>query len=276
MVIGVSPFLADGRVLDAELASDPARPAVATILSRLHAKGTLERERQARGYAYRPIDDPHGLTALLMYGELDRDSDRATILRRLLDVRSPEPPWKGTRRVSRTARARRPAMPPRVVRGCGRGSRRPGVPPGPDGPSRPGPTRVRRGNGRPPRREPRRVAVRAIGRTSRSCRRCAVRAGGPAASPRERESPGDRRRAVAVAGHGPRRPSARTAGAAPGRCSAPRTACAVRARAAGRRGVRGPGVPPPRDGDRRHAPWGSPYGSGPRPVSGSRRPAHAL
>ncbi|MFF7275180.1 BlaI/MecI/CopY family transcriptional regulator [Streptomyces griseorubiginosus] len=76
--------------VQAELASDLARTTVTTILSRLHEKGTLERERRGRGFAYRPVADPHGLTALRMHGELDRDSDRATVLARFVDRLSPD------------------------------------------------------------------------------------------------------------------------------------------------------------------------------------------
>ncbi|WP_055548627.1 BlaI/MecI/CopY family transcriptional regulator [Streptomyces sp. NBRC 110028] len=76
--------------VQAELASGLARTTVTTILSRLHEKGTLERERQGRGYAYRPIQDPHGLTALRMHGELDRDSDRESALARFVAQLGPE------------------------------------------------------------------------------------------------------------------------------------------------------------------------------------------
>ncbi|MEW2290459.1 BlaI/MecI/CopY family transcriptional regulator [Streptomyces sp. NPDC047841] len=70
--------------VQARLAGGLARTTVTTILSRLHEKGTLRRERQGRGYAYRPVEDPHGLTALRMHSELDRDSDRETVLARFV------------------------------------------------------------------------------------------------------------------------------------------------------------------------------------------------
>ncbi|MEU8825322.1 BlaI/MecI/CopY family transcriptional regulator [Streptomyces sp. NPDC048636] len=76
--------------VQAELGSGLARTTVTTILSRLHEKGTLERERQGRGYAYRPTQDPQGLTALRMRGELDRDSDRETVLARFVAQLSPD------------------------------------------------------------------------------------------------------------------------------------------------------------------------------------------
>ncbi|MGV9250984.1 BlaI/MecI/CopY family transcriptional regulator [Streptomyces sp. NPDC003697] len=76
--------------VQAELAWSLARTTVTTILSRLHDKGTLVRERQGRGYAYRPVQDPHGLTARRMHGELDRGSDRETVLARFVAQLSPD------------------------------------------------------------------------------------------------------------------------------------------------------------------------------------------
>ncbi|MDT0463754.1 BlaI/MecI/CopY family transcriptional regulator [Streptomyces gibsoniae] len=61
-----------------------ARTTVTTILSRLHEKGVVDRRRQGRGYAYFPVQDAHGLTARRMHTELDRDSDRQTVLARFV------------------------------------------------------------------------------------------------------------------------------------------------------------------------------------------------
>ena len=61
-----------------------ARTTVTTILSRLHEKGIVDRRRQGRGYAYFPVQDAHGLTARRMHTELDRDSDRHTVLARFV------------------------------------------------------------------------------------------------------------------------------------------------------------------------------------------------
>ncbi len=55
-----------------------------TILSRLHDKGVVGRRRQGRGYAYFPVQDAHGLTARRMHTELDRDTDRHTVLARFV------------------------------------------------------------------------------------------------------------------------------------------------------------------------------------------------
>ncbi|MEU5719326.1 BlaI/MecI/CopY family transcriptional regulator [Streptomyces sp. NPDC020403] len=73
--------LTPGRVQEA-LASGLARTTVTTILSRLHEKGTTGRVRQGRGYAYFPVQDAPGLTARRMHTELDRDTDRETVLAR--------------------------------------------------------------------------------------------------------------------------------------------------------------------------------------------------
>ena len=72
------------------LGADLARTTVTTILTRLHDKGVVERRRQGRGYAYYPVQDAHGLTARRMHFELDRDSDRETVLARFVAQLSPD------------------------------------------------------------------------------------------------------------------------------------------------------------------------------------------
>ncbi|MFF5438964.1 BlaI/MecI/CopY family transcriptional regulator [Streptomyces achromogenes] len=70
-----------------------ARTTVTTILARLHDKGVVDRRRQGRGYAYFPVQDAqdaHGLTARRMHSELDRDSDRETVLARFVAQLSPD------------------------------------------------------------------------------------------------------------------------------------------------------------------------------------------
>ncbi|MET7984515.1 MULTISPECIES: BlaI/MecI/CopY family transcriptional regulator [unclassified Streptomyces] len=81
--------LTPGRVQN-ELDSGLARTTVTTILSRLHEKGIVRRERLGRGYAYVPVQDPHGLTARRMHTELDRDDDRETALARFVAQLSPD------------------------------------------------------------------------------------------------------------------------------------------------------------------------------------------
>ncbi|MGW0996041.1 BlaI/MecI/CopY family transcriptional regulator [Streptomyces sp. NPDC002520] len=72
------------------LAADLARTTVTTILTRLHDKGVVARHRQGRGYAYLPVQDAHGLTARRMHTELDRDTDRETVLARFVAQLSPD------------------------------------------------------------------------------------------------------------------------------------------------------------------------------------------
>jgi predicted transcriptional regulator len=75
--------LTPGQV-QGELASRLARTTVTTILSRLYEKGIVDRVRQGRGYAYFPMQDAPGLTARRMHTELDRDTDRETVLARFV------------------------------------------------------------------------------------------------------------------------------------------------------------------------------------------------
>ncbi|AYN42769.1 BlaI/MecI/CopY family transcriptional regulator [Streptomyces dangxiongensis] len=81
--------LTPGRVQQ-ELAAELARTTVTTILSRLHEKGAVDRRQQGRGYAYYPVHDAAGLTARRMHGELDRDTDRETVLARFVAQLSPD------------------------------------------------------------------------------------------------------------------------------------------------------------------------------------------
>ncbi|MDO0930013.1 BlaI/MecI/CopY family transcriptional regulator [Streptomyces sp. TG1A-8] len=70
--------------MQTDLAVDLARTTVTTILTRLHDKGVVGRERQGRGYAYYPVEDAPGLTARRMHSELERDTDRETVLARFV------------------------------------------------------------------------------------------------------------------------------------------------------------------------------------------------
>ncbi|MDH6134448.1 putative transcriptional regulator [Kitasatospora sp. MAA4] len=67
------------------LGGDLARTTIATILARLHDKGTVARTRVGRAYAYTPtVRDPAGLAARRMRTELDREEDRSTVLARFV------------------------------------------------------------------------------------------------------------------------------------------------------------------------------------------------
>ena len=60
---------------------------VVTIVSRLHAKGLLARERAGRGFVYTPVD-PASLAAGLMSRALDAEVDHGAVLTRFVSVLS--------------------------------------------------------------------------------------------------------------------------------------------------------------------------------------------
>ena len=57
---------------------------VVTILSRLHAKGVLDRARMGRAYLYAPVADEPGLAARRMATVLAAEPDRAAVLARFV------------------------------------------------------------------------------------------------------------------------------------------------------------------------------------------------
>jgi len=63
---------------------DLAYTTVVTILSRLHAKGVLDRRKSGRAYLYAPVADPPGLAARRMARVLDDESDREAVLARFV------------------------------------------------------------------------------------------------------------------------------------------------------------------------------------------------
>jgi predicted transcriptional regulator len=63
---------------------------VQTILTRLHAKGAVQRELHGRAYAYTPVLDEPGIAASRMRAMLDRGGDHAAVLTRFLDTLTPE------------------------------------------------------------------------------------------------------------------------------------------------------------------------------------------
>ncbi len=69
----------------------PARTTVATILARLHGKGTVLRDRAGRAYRYTAaVEDQAALTARRMHGELDRGDDRCGVLARFVSHLTPD------------------------------------------------------------------------------------------------------------------------------------------------------------------------------------------
>lgn len=63
---------------------------VVTILSRLHAKGVLDRARAGRAYRYAPVADEPGLAARRMASVLAGEPDRQAVLARFVSSLSDE------------------------------------------------------------------------------------------------------------------------------------------------------------------------------------------
>jgi predicted transcriptional regulator len=72
------------------LSGELAYTTVVTILSRLHAKGVLDRERIGRAYRYTPVADEPGLAARRMARVLAAEPDRAVVLARFVSGLSQE------------------------------------------------------------------------------------------------------------------------------------------------------------------------------------------
>jgi len=75
--------LSPGEVRD-RLGGELAYTTVVTILSRLHAKGVLERRKAGRAFRYAPVADEPGLAARRMARVLDAEPDRETVLARFV------------------------------------------------------------------------------------------------------------------------------------------------------------------------------------------------
>ncbi len=72
------------------LGGDLAYTTVVTILSRLHAKGVLDRERTGRAFRYAPVADEPGLAARRMASVLAGEADREAVLARFVSGLSDE------------------------------------------------------------------------------------------------------------------------------------------------------------------------------------------
>ncbi|MFJ8431192.1 BlaI/MecI/CopY family transcriptional regulator [Kitasatospora sp. NPDC094019] len=66
------------------LHQDLARTTVATILARLHEKGTVVRTQPGRSFAYAPVSDAAGLAAGRMRRELEKEPQRDLVLKRFV------------------------------------------------------------------------------------------------------------------------------------------------------------------------------------------------
>lgn len=64
----------------AAAADEPAYTTVVTVLTRLHEKKALARERDGRAYRYTPVADETGLAARRLSAMLDAAKDRRAVL----------------------------------------------------------------------------------------------------------------------------------------------------------------------------------------------------
>jgi predicted transcriptional regulator len=80
---GAGEPLSPGTVRE-RLGGGLAYTTVVTILSRLHAKGVLERARAGRAYLYAPVADEPGLAARRMATVLAAEPDREAVLARFV------------------------------------------------------------------------------------------------------------------------------------------------------------------------------------------------
>lgn len=72
------------------LGGELAYTTVVTILSRLHDKRVLRRERSGRAFAYQPVADEPGLAARRMRQVLDGEAERDAVLARFVSELSDE------------------------------------------------------------------------------------------------------------------------------------------------------------------------------------------
>ena len=84
---GAGSPLSPGEVRE-RIGGTLAYTTVVTILSRLHAKGVLERHKAGRAYLYSPVADEPGLAARRMARVLDGEADREAVLARFVSALS--------------------------------------------------------------------------------------------------------------------------------------------------------------------------------------------
>ena len=84
---GAGSPLSPGEVRE-RIGGSLAYTTVVTILSRLHAKGVLERTKAGRAYLYSPVADEPGLAARRMTRVLDGEADREAVLARFVSALS--------------------------------------------------------------------------------------------------------------------------------------------------------------------------------------------
>lgn len=88
-VLGQAPGPATAGWVQERLGGNLAYTTVMTILTRLHAKGAVARERAGRSFEWTPVADESGLAALRMRKVLDGEADREAVLASFVTALSP-------------------------------------------------------------------------------------------------------------------------------------------------------------------------------------------
>ncbi|MER5884011.1 BlaI/MecI/CopY family transcriptional regulator [Streptomyces sp. NPDC001941] len=78
--LGGAPGPVNVAWVQERLGTGLAYTTVITILTRLHAKGLVTRERSGRSFVWTPVTDEAGLAALRMRRVLDAETDRGAVL----------------------------------------------------------------------------------------------------------------------------------------------------------------------------------------------------
>jgi predicted transcriptional regulator len=84
-----APGAATAGWVQERLGGTLAYTTVMTILTRLHAKGAVARQRAGRSFEWTAVADEAGLAALRMRRVLDAESDREAVLARFLTSLTP-------------------------------------------------------------------------------------------------------------------------------------------------------------------------------------------
>ncbi|MGW1887141.1 BlaI/MecI/CopY family transcriptional regulator [Streptomyces sp. NPDC001970] len=87
--LGQAPGPVTAAWVQDRLGSDLAYTTVMTILTRLHTKGAVARERAGRSFQWTPVADEAGLAALRMRKVLDAEADRDAVLTSFVTALSP-------------------------------------------------------------------------------------------------------------------------------------------------------------------------------------------
>ncbi|AYV26418.1 BlaI/MecI/CopY family transcriptional regulator [Streptomyces avidinii] len=87
--LGGAPGPVTAGWVQERLTGSLAYTTVMTILTRLHAKGAVARERAGRSFEWVPVADEAGLAALRMRKMLDAEADREAVLASFVTSLSP-------------------------------------------------------------------------------------------------------------------------------------------------------------------------------------------